>query len=143
MSIVSTSGLIKKLQILKFNDQTTNPVIAIMEEQKEIKKLGGTMRLGGYSCKLNKNSKSYSLYKEDIIYERHRHRFEYNNNYRELLEKKGLMTVGINPELDLVEIVEIPKNTYFVGCQYHPEFKSRPNRPGPLFDGLIKSAIKK
>ncbi len=122
--------------------KTSNPVIAIMEEQKKIKNLGGTMRLGKYSCKLDKNSKVYDLYKSDIIYERHRHRFEYNNNYRELLEKKGLRTVGINPELDLVEIVEIDKNDYFVACQFHPEFKSRPNRPGPVFDGLIKAAIK-
>ncbi len=126
----------------EFGD-TTNPVISIMEEQKKIKNLGGTMRLGKYACKLNKNSKAYELYKSDIIYERHRHRFEYNNDYREMLEKKGLMTTGINEELDLVEIVEIPKNDYFVACQFHPEFKSRPNNPGPLFDGLIKAAITK
>ena len=127
----------------EFSDTTNNPVISLMEEQKKIKNLGGTMRLGKYSCKLDKNSKTYDLYKSDIIYERHRHRFEYNNNYRELLEKKGLKTVGVNPELDLVEIVEIEKNKYFVACQFHPEFKSRPNRPGPLFDGLIKAAINK
>ena len=84
-----------------------------------------------------------SLYKEDIIGERHRHRFEYNNSYRKMLEEHGLMTTGINPELDLVEIVEVPKNDYFVACQFHPEFKSRPNRPGPVFDGLIRSAINK
>ena len=123
----------------EFSSTTSNPVIALMEEQKRIKNLGGTMRLG----KLNKNSKAYNWYKKDIIDERHRHRFEYNNNYRDRLEKSGLLTAGINPELDLVEIVEIPKNTYFVACQFHPEFKSRPNNPGPLFDGLIKSAINK
>ena len=122
---------------------TSNPVISMMEEQKKIKNLGGTMRLGKYSCSLNKDSKSYGLYKSSIINERHRHRFEYNNNYREVLEKHGLKTAGINLELDLVEIVEIPKNDYFVACQFHPEFKSRPNNPGPLFDGLIKSAIHK
>ena len=122
---------------------TNNPVIAIMEEQKQIKNLGGTMRLGGYRCKLDKDSKAYGLYKSDIITERHRHRFEYNNDYREALEKHGLKTVGINPELDLVEIVEIPKNDYFVACQFHPEFKSRPNNPGPLFDGLIRCAANK
>lgn len=127
----------------EFSDKTCNPIIAIMEEQKRIKNLGGTMRLGEYSCKLNKNSKAYSLYKEDIIYERHRHRFEYNNNYRKLLESNGLITVGINLELDLVEIIEIKENDYFIGCQFHPEFKSRPNKPAPLFDGLIKSAINK
>ena len=127
----------------EFDAKTKNPVIAIMEEQKKIKNLGGTMRLGKYSCRLNKDSKSYGLYKSDIIYERHRHRFEYNNRYRDMLEKHGLITVGVNPELDLVEIVEIPKNDYFVACQFHPEFKSRPNNPGPLFDGLINSAISK
>ena len=98
------------------------------------------MRLGAFNCKLDKDSKVYNLYKSDIISERHRHRFEYNNDYREMLEKHGLKTVGVNPELDLVEIVEIPKNDYFVACQFHPEFKSRPNNPGPLFDGLIKAA---
>ena len=136
--------------VLKLDDanseefgKTNNPVIAIMEEQKKIKNLGGTMRLGGYSCRLDKNSKSYNLYQKDEIVERHRHRFEYNNKYRDELEKHGLLTVGINTELDLVEIVEIPKNDYFVACQFHPEFKSRPNNPGPLFDGLIKAAINK
>lgn len=124
-------------------EDTNNPVIAIMEEQKRIKNLGGTMRLGKYACKLDKDSKTCDLYKKDLIYERHRHRFEYNNNYRKELEDKGLKTVGINPELDLVEIVEIPKNDYFVACQFHPEFKSRPNNPGPLFYGLIKAAVNK
>ena len=122
---------------------TTDPVISLMEEQKQIKNLGGTMRLGGYNCKLSKNSMAYELYKQDMIVERHRHRFEYNNNYRDKLEKHGLKTVGINPELDLVEIVEIPKNDYFVACQFHPEFLSRPNKPGPLFDGLISCAVNK
>ena len=127
----------------EFDSKTNNPVISLMEEQKEIKNLGGTMRLGRFSCRLNKESKTYGLYKEDVINERHRHRFEYNNDYREKLEKHGLMTAGVNIELDLVEIVEIPKNDYFVACQFHPEFKSRPNNPGPLFYGLIKSAITK
>ena len=127
----------------EFDSRTNNPVISMMEEQKKIKNLGGTMRLGGYSCKLDKNSKAYGLYKNDVIVERHRHRFEYNNKYREMLEKHGLVTTGINTDLDLVEIVEIPKNDYFVACQFHPEFKSRPNNPGPLFDGLIKAAIRK
>ena len=127
----------------EFNDKTNNPVISMMEEQKKIKNLGGTMRLGRFSCRLDKDSKAYDLYKSDMIYERHRHRFEYNNNYRDKLEKSGLKTIGINPELDLVEIVEIPKNDYFVACQFHPEFKSRPNNPGPLFDGLIKAAVHK
>ena len=126
----------------EFNN-TTNPVISLMEEQKKIKKLGGTMRLGKYNCKLNKDSISYELYKGDSINERHRHRYEYNNLYRDNIEKHGLITAGINQELDLVEIVELPKNDYFVACQFHPEFTSRPNNPGPLFYGLIKAAINK
>ena len=134
---------LKDANSTEFDNKTNNPVISLMEDQKEIKNLGGTMRLGAFNCKLDKDSKVYNLYKSDIISERHRHRFEYNNDYREMLEKSGLKTVGINPELDLVEIVEIPKNDYFVACQFHPEFKSRPNNPGPVFDGLIKSAINK
>ena len=114
-----------------------------MEEQKKTKKMGGTMRLGKYNCRLNKDSISYELYKEDTINERHRHRYEYNNYYRDNLEKHGLITAGINTELDLVEIVEFPKNDYFVACQFHPEFKSRPNNPSPLFYGLIKAVINK
>ena len=127
----------------EFDKKTSHPVIALMEEQKKIKDLGGTMRLGKYNCVLLKDSKAYGLYKKNEISERHRHRFEYNNKYRELLEENGLVTSGINKELDLVEIVEIPKNKYFVACQFHPEFKSRPNNPSPLFYGLIKSAINK
>ena len=127
----------------EFDKTAKNPVISLMEEQKKIQNLGGTMRLGGYNCKLKKNSKAHTLYKKDIICERHRHRFEYNNNYRNDLENHGLITTGINPDLDLVEIIEIPKNDYFVACQFHPEFQSRPNNPGPLFDGLIKAAVDK
>jgi len=114
-----------------------------MDEQKKINDLGGTMRLGEYSCRLDKNTKSYELYQKEIIKERHRHRYEYNNSYREIFMEHGLITAGVNLELDLVEIVEIPKNTFFVACQFHPEFKSRPNNPSPLFDGLIKNAINK
>ena len=128
---------------MEFDKNTLNPVVSLMEEQKNVKNLGGTMRLGKYSCSLNKNSKVYDLYKNDLIYERHRHRFEYNNQYRDQLEENGLVTSGINKDLDLVEIVEIPQNDYFVACQFHPEFKSRPNNPAPLFLGLIKNAINK
>ncbi len=132
---------LKDANSLEFNDKTEYPVITLMEKQKEIKNLGGTMRLGKYSCELIKNSKAYSLYKNVTIYERHRHRFEYNNEYRNKLEQNGLLASGINKDLDLVEIVEIPKHKYFVACQFHPEFKSRPNNPSPLFVGLIKSTL--
>ncbi len=127
----------------EFDKKTKNMVITLMEEQKKIKNMGGTMRLGKYACSLLKNSKAYSLYNADIIYERHRHRFEYNNAYRKQLEENGLISCGINKDLDLVEIVEIPKNHFFVACQFHPEFKSRPNNPGVLFNGLIKSVVNK
>ena len=134
---------IKDASSSEFDDKTSNPVIDLMDEQKKIKDLGGTMRLGEYSCRLDKNTKSYELYQKEIIKERHRHRYEYNNSYREIFMEHGLITAGVNLELDLVEIVEIPKNTFFVACQFHPEFKSRPNNPSPLFDGLIKNAINK
>ncbi len=127
----------------EFNKKINHPVINMMEKQKEIKNMGGTMRLGKYNCNLIKNTLAYSLYKKDIISERHRHRYEYNNEYRNILEENGLVTSGINEEIDLVEIVELPKNDYFIACQFHPEFKSRPNNPAPLFYGLIKSSLMK
>jgi len=102
---------------------------------------GGTMRLGAYPCLLNKNSKSFESYKEENISERHRHRYEFNNNYRDLLEEKGLLIAGTSPDNNLVEIIENPKNKFFVGSQFHPELKSRPLNPHPLFLGFIKAAI--
>ena len=146
LSIIEYARNVLKLEDVnseEFDNKIKNPVISLMEKQKEIKNLGGTMRLGKYACSLNKKSIAYNLYKCDVIYERHRHRYEYNNNYRDMLEQHGLMATGINTELDLVEIIEIPKNNYFIACQFHPEFKSRPNNPSPLFDGLIKKAINK
>ena len=117
----------------EFDKDTKNPVIHIMDEQKKVTKKGGTMRLGSYPCVLKKNSVVYKLYKSEEISERHRHRFEYNNDYKEALEKNGLICSGVSPDGKLVEIVEIPNHPYFVGVQFHPEFQSRPDRPGPLF----------
>ncbi len=105
-------------------------------------KYGGTMRLGAYDCVLRKDTAVYKAYGKDLISERHRHRYEFNNDYREEMDKAGLQVVGINPETDLVEIVELENHPYFVGVQFHPEFKSRPMQPHPLFVGLVKAAIK-
>ena len=125
----------------EFDEICENPVIHIMYEQKEITKKGGTMRLGSYPCIIKKNSLAEKIYKTNEINERHRHRFEYNNKYREIMEEKGLEISGTSPNGQLVEIVEIKDHPYFIACQFHPEFKSRPNKPAPLFVGLVKAAM--
>lgn len=120
---------------------TTYPMIDLLPEQKEAEDLGGTMRLGAYPCKLIAGTKAHAAYRQDTIYERHRHRYEYNNRYREVLSEKGLIISGLSPDEKLVEIIELKDHPWFVCCQFHPEFKSRPNRPHPLFSGLIKAAL--
>ncbi len=120
--------------------ETEHPVISLMEEQKNIKNMGGTMRLGSWKCDLVKDSIVSKVYNADSINERHRHRYEYNNAYREQLEAAGLKTTGINPETGLVEIVEIPTHPWFVGVQYHPEYKSTVANPHPLFVAFVKAA---
>jgi CTP synthase len=115
-------------------------LIHFMEGQSKTKDKGGTLRLGAYDCKLHTDSKSYKLYQEKLISERHRHRYEFNDQYLKKLEAKGLLFAGINPKNNLVEIVEIADHPFMVGCQFHPEFKSRPNKPHPLFKGLIAQA---
>ena len=124
----------------EFSETTKNPVIHIMEEQKKIYKKGGTMRLGSYPCMLKQGSLAYRLYGKDQIDERHRHRYEYNNDYKERLEKAGLICSGISPDGSLVEIVELKDHPYFIGGQFHPELKSRPNKPSPMFVGLVRAA---
>lgn len=124
------------------NENTTNPVIDLMESQVNIENIGGTLRLGNYECNLLKDSIVRELYGKDVIVERHRHRYEFNNKYREILQKSGIVFSGINAALDLVEIIEYKNSDYFVACQFHPEFKSRPNKVHPLFDGFIKASIK-
>jgi CTP synthase len=128
----------------EFGD-TPYPVIDIMDSQKDITEKGGTMRLGLYPCKLADNSRCAEIYSapQNLIRERHRHRWEFNNEYRKLLEDKGLMLAGLSPDEKLVEIVELPKNVHpwFVGVQFHPEFKSRPNRAHPLFRDFIRASI--
>ncbi|OPY26605.1 MAG: CTP synthase [Methanobacterium sp. PtaU1.Bin242] len=125
----------------EFDVNAKHPVIDIMLEQKKIKNMGGTMRLGSYPCKLKEGTMARQAYKKDIIDERHRHRFEFNNDYREILTDKGLVISGISPDDFLVEIVELEGHPWFLGCQFHPEFKSRPNRAHPIFVSFIKAAI--
>ncbi len=125
----------------EFNENCANPVIDIMPDQREITEKGGTMRLGLYPCKLTPNSRSRKLYQDELIYERHRHRYEFNNAYREAFEANGMMLAGLSPDKRLVEIIEMPDHPWFVGVQFHPEFKSRPNRPQPLFLDFIRAAI--
>lgn len=128
---------------LEMDDKCKNPVINLMEEQKMITAKGGTMRLGSYPCKLAKDSIAYNAYQNAKINERHRHRYEFNNSYLELYSKAGMVPTGINPETQLVEIVEIPKHKWFVGVQFHPEYKSTVVNPHPLFVSFVKATIKK
>ena len=126
----------------EFSKETKNQVIHIMEEQKNVNKKGGTMRLGAYPCNIKEGTLAQKLYGTNEISERHRHRFEYNNDYKERLEKAGLKVSGTSPDGLLVEMIEIPEHKYFIAGQFHPELKSRPNRPAPLFVGLVKAAKK-
>ncbi|OIP75334.1 CTP synthase [bacterium (Candidatus Gribaldobacteria) CG_4_9_14_3_um_filter_36_15] len=135
----------KKANSTEFSKNCQVPVIDIMPEQKKNltqKKYGGTMRLGAYPCRLNPRSLSFKAYKTSLVSERHRHRYELNNEFRDILEKKGMLTAGINPQRNLVEIIEISSHPFFLGTQFHPEFKSRPLRPHPLFKAFIKTAIR-
>ena len=127
----------------EFDEKTTHPVIDLMDEQKNVTEKGGTMRLGAYPCKLMKDSNAAKLYKSEKISERHRHRYEfnYNSEFRKELEKAGLKIAGTSPDGKLVEMVEIKNHPYFEACQFHPEFKSRPTAPHPLFSGLVKAAL--
>lgn len=127
----------------EFVSDTTHPVIDLMPEQRDITDKGGTMRLGLYPCRLDPSSKSYAAYGSEIIYERHRHRYEFSNSFREAFSKSGMKLTGLSPDERLVEIVEIPAHKWFVGAQFHPEFKSRPNRAHPLFREFIKAALEK
>ncbi len=127
---------------VEFDKETPYPVINYMEEQKKIKQFGGTMRLGAYRCKLVPDTNSFDAYKKDEIFERHRHRLEFNNDYKEDFEKSGLTIAGYNPDRDLVEIVELKAHKWFVGCQFHPEFKSKPLNPHPLFSSFIAAAFR-
>ncbi|RBP37049.1 CTP synthase [Garciella nitratireducens] len=132
---------LEKAHSSELYSETPYPVIDLMPEQRDVDEKGGTMRLGAYPCKLIQGSKAYQAYGQEVIYERHRHRYEFNNQYRELLQEKGLIISGVSPDDRLVEIIELPDHPWFIGCQFHPEFKSRPNRPHPLFKNFIKAAL--
>jgi CTP synthase len=125
----------------EMNANTPHPVIALMDEQKGIKNLGGTMRLGAYQCKIRKNSTAARAYKNLKITERHRHRYEFNNDYLAAMEQQGLQATGINPDTNLVEIVELSGHPWFVGVQFHPELKSTVENPHPLFVDFVKTAM--
>lgn len=120
-----------------------NPVIHIMEDQKDINKKGGTMRLGAYPCIIKEGTLARKIYGEAEISERHRHRFEFNNDYKEMLEEYGLIASGTSPDGSLVEIVELKNHPFFIAGQFHPEFKSRPDRPAPLFVEFVKACKNK
>lgn len=128
---------------VELNPSTTHPVIHLMPDQNGIEDIGGTLRLGSYPCVLDKTSKAYALYGQETIHERHRHRYEVNNDYRKALTDNGMKLSGLSPDNRIVEMIELPEHPWFVGTQAHPELKSRPNRPHPLFKGFIEAALKK
>ena len=125
----------------EFNPDTTHPMVHIMPDQDGVTDLGGTLRLGSYPCVLTEGSKAYELYGEKEIHERHRHRYEVNNEYRDILQENGMMLSGCSPDGRIVEMVEIPEHPWFVATQAHPEFKSRPNKAHPLFKGFVEAAL--
>ena len=128
---------------VELNPHTTHPVIALMPDQNGVEDIGGTLRLGSYPCILDKESKAYRLYGEETIYERHRHRYEVNNDYRAALVENGMKLSGLSPDGRIVEMCEIPDHPFFIATQAHPELKSRPNRPHPLCKGFITAAKNK
>jgi CTP synthase len=149
MAVVEFARNVAKLKnanSTEFDKNCQYPVIDFINEQRNIvknKNYGGTMRLGQYNCKIKKNSRAFSAYKTEFVSERHRHRYEFNNKFRDLLESKGLILSGFNPERNLVEIIEIKNHPFFIGTQFHPEFKSNPLNPHPLFIEFIKSSLKR
>ena len=126
---------------IELNPSTTHPVIALMPDQNDVEDIGGTLRLGSYPCVLDKNSKAFQLYGEKTIHERHRHRYEVNNDYRAVLTEHGMKLSGLSPDGRIIEMCELPEHPFFVATQAHPELKSRPNRPHPLFRGFIAAAL--
>jgi len=126
---------------LEFDDKSPHPVVTLMASQRAVEDKGGTMRLGSYACRLKEGTKARELYGAELIEERHRHRYEFNNAYKSQYEGAGMVFSGVNPDLGLVEMIELNNHPHFVGCQFHPEFKSKPFRPHPLFAGFVKAAM--
>ena len=134
---------LKEANSTEFDPDTPYPVIDLMEDQKRIDKLGGTMRLGAYPCVLQGGTKAREIYGKDTVYERHRHRYEFNNRFRKLFEEHGMVFSGLSPDGKLVEIMELKDHPWFIGCQFHPEFKSKPFDPHPLFASFVRSALER
>ncbi|GMV35747.1 MAG: CTP synthase [Fimbriimonadales bacterium] len=134
---------LKDANSIEVDPHTKHPVIHLMADQHGVTEKGATMRLGSYPCRLSRNSLAHRVYGHTLIHERHRHRYEVNNDYRETLSAAGMQFSGVSPDYRLVEIAELPDHPFFIGCQFHPEFKSRPNRPAPLFAGLVKAALER
>jgi CTP synthase len=126
---------------LEFDEKTPHPVVTLMASQRVVEDKGGTMRLGSYACRLKEGTKARELYGTETVEERHRHRYEFNNAYKSQYEAAGMIFSGVNPDLGLVEMIELNNHPHFVGCQFHPEFKSKPFRPHPLFAGFVKAAM--
>jgi CTP synthase len=124
------------------SEATSNPVISLMEAQKSITDKGGTMRLGAWKCDIKEGTLAHEIYGKTQIEERHRHRYEYNNDYKKALESSGLVSSGINPETGLVEIVELKNHPFFIGVQYHPEYKSTVANPHPIFVSFVAAMVK-
>jgi len=127
----------------EFAPECDNPVISLMESQQHVTDMGGTMRLGAYPCRLSRGSRAAEIYGQPEVSERHRHRYEVSNKYRELFVEHGLRLSGLSPDGQLVEIIELPSHPWFIGCQFHPELQSRPTRPHPLFAGFVAAAAAK
>ena len=142
-SVIEWARHIAKLErahSAEFDPQTPNPVIHLLPEQQDVVDLGGTMRLGLYPCRLQPDTLAFKLYQQEVIYERHRHRYEFNNAYRTLFLESGYLISGTSPDGRLVEIIELSNHPFFVATQFHPEFQSRPNSPHPLFQGFVAAA---
>ncbi|MBB3868544.1 CTP synthase [Parageobacillus toebii NBRC 107807] len=133
---------LKEAHSAEFDPNTPHPIIDLLPEQKDIEDLGGTLRLGLYPCKLSEGTLAYEAYQDEVIYERHRHRYEFNNQYRQIMEQYGFVFSGTSPDGRLVEIIELKDHPWFVAAQFHPEFTSRPTRPQPLFRDFIKASLK-
>jgi len=125
----------------EFDEATPHPVVSLMADQKSVVAKGGTMRLGAYECTLRPGSLAHKLYGRAVISERHRHRYEVNNEYKPRFEERGLIATGVNDQLGLVEVIELEGHPHFIGCQYHPEFQSKPFQPHPLFAGFVRAAL--
>jgi CTP synthase len=126
----------------EFDKESPNPIISLLEEQKEVKIMGASMRLGAYPCHVQKSTLSHAAYKKDSISERHRHRYEFNNKFKKQLIQQGMIFSGTNDQHGLVEIIELKDHPWFVACQFHPEFKSKPDRAHPLFRCFVEAALK-